>query len=563
MENTIIIINAGDIPGAVQIAKDLPSYTVYVFDPVLVDNATASGLQNIELILWSNCPLYHELDADARATAFALEAELDLAVRDIVPDVSIAAWQHLNLYYLFLTLKWYFGLWNELGNRLADSKAHIFICDNPATYYFNSFIPSILLLWYLKSHDIEFVGYTYGATADLSSLIPDLSSMDEDERIEQMLTHLPTCMYDANYFYQEIRAAEKSIINIEAKHFNTPLPAKKTLSLVNANDVFPSLPEPLRDTIDAFSHRIKETLDICLAPYLVIGSYRERQVHNLGTLYRYQLMTYYQLNQYFEPSKPSKIILSDHDAGFHGPIISFAKKHSLPVFFLPHSKSIGNIEFTYRNITALTHPMKAQEIYDANGKSVLHLQIAYPEIFSSSSIFTGGMKIVSLLLNGLSLNGIYFRRCTPYLDGIRQIVAWCKENNINLKIRCKPSYSIISILAKDIGVDASMLLKNANESMDEHIKDCDLCLMYDAPTTGVLHFLKNSIPILNPIVGTLTDAQMEMVNHDVVPPEGIDAILLRLKGFKSDPVRFFNFRNAQFRNYILQFQSARPLRTYL
>lgn len=563
MKNTIAIINAGDISPAVQIAKDLPSYTVYLFDPVLVDMATASGLQNIKLIAWDNCPLYDELDADARATAFALEAELDMAVRDIVPDVSIAAWQHLNLYYLFMMLKWYSGLWNGLGNKLVGTQAHIFICDNPATYYFNSFIPSVLLLWYLKSHGIEFSGYTYGATDDVSLSIPDLSGVNEDGHIEQMLTHLPTCWYDVNYFHQEIKASGKQIINIEAKHFNIPVPAHKTLSLVNANDVFPGLPEPLRDTIDAFLQRVVETLDRYLAPYIVVGSYRERQVQHLGTLYRCQLLTYYQLNQHFEHSKPSKILLSDHDTGFHGPIVSFARKHFLPILLLPHSKISTDVEFEYRNITALTHPIQGREISDAGGKSVFNARLLYPETFSGSSLVGKGIKTVSFLLTAYSLNGVCFSRWASYIEGIRRIVAWSEENGIELKIRCKPSYSLFHLLAAEIGCDKTILYKNMAESMEQHVASCDLCLMYDSPTSADLYFLKNSVPILNLVDRPLTPNELAMCNPLVVPRESVGAGLRRLDGFKSDPVCFAAFRNAQFRNYIQLFQGARPLRSYL
>lgn len=563
MKNAIVIINEGDIPPAVLVVKDLPSYSVYIFDPVLVDKVAASGLQNIELISWNNCPLFDEQDADARAAAFSLEAGLDLAVRDIVPEVSIAAWQHLNLYYIFLTLKWYSGLWDELGTRLAGAKMYIFICDNPATYYFNSFIPSVLLLWYLKSHDIEFSGYTYGATADVSSLVPDLSGMDADSGIEQILTHLPTCWYDVNYFHQEIRASGKQIINIEAKHFNIPVPTQKTLSLVNANDVFHSLPELLRDTINAFSQRVVETLDRCLATYLVVGSYRERQVQHLGMLYRCQLLTYYQLNQHFEHSKPSKILLSDHDTGFHGPIVSFARKHFLPILMLPHSKSSTDIEFKYSNIMAMTHPIQGREIFDPHGKSVFNAHLLYPETFTSSNFISVGIKTISLLLNAYSLNGIYFTRWSTYMEGIRRILAWSEKNGIELKIRCKPSYSILSLLAKEFGLDTAILYKNMTESMDQHVTSCDLCLMYDSPTTGELFFLKNSVPILNPIDRPLTPNELAIGNSLIIPQESISANLRRLDEFKSDPVSFADFRNKQFRNYIQLFQNARPLRSYL
>ncbi|WP_334168732.1 hypothetical protein [Methylobacter sp.] len=563
MENAIVIINVGDITAAEHIAKDLPTYTVYIFDPMLFDLVAASSLKNIQLITWDNCPLYHELDADARATAFALEAELDLAVRAIVPEVSIASWQHLNLYYLFMSLKWYTALWDQLGGLFAHKKVHIFICDNPAAYYFHSFIPSFLLLWYLKSHEIEFSGYSYGEKPDNTDLIPDLSGENSDDHFEQILTHLPTCMYDFSYFDQEARASGKTLINIEARYFATPVQAHKNLGLISAEQTIAALPEESREKINIFSEQLAATLDRFLKPYIVIPLYRTRQIAYISNLYRAQLVTYYQLNRHFQRSKPSKILLSDHDAGFHGPIVSFAKENFLPVLLLPHAKTSADIEFKYDNIVALTHPIQGRDIFDANGRHVINEAIIYPETFSSSSLTSEGIKTVSLLLNAQSLNGIFYTRWADYLDGIRKIVAWCKDNDIALKIRCKPSYSIMTLLAREIGLDIATLHQNLAESMDQHVENCDLCLMYDTPTSAALYFLKQSVPILNPVVKPLSPAELTMVNANVVPQESVDAILRRLKGFKSNPMNFSSFRNTQFRNYIELFQHVRPLRTHL
>lgn len=564
MKNAIVILNADDIPAAEHIVKDLPAYTVYIFDPLLFDLVAASSLNNIQFIPWDNCPLYHELDADARASAFALEAELDLAVRSIVPEVSIASWQHLNLYYLFISVKWYTALWDEIGSLFADTtKVHIFICDNPAAYYFHSFIPSFLLLWYLKSHEIEFSGYSYGEKPDNADLMPDLSGENSGEHLEQILTHLPTCMYDFAYFDQEVRATGKTLINIEARYFTTPIRAHKNLGLISAEQIIETLPESSQEKINAFSEQLAATLDRLLKPYIVIALYRTRQISYICNLYRSQLVTYYQLNQHFKHSKPSKILLSDHDAGFHGPIVSFAQENFLPVLLLPHAKTSADIEFRYDNIVALTHPIQGRDIFDGNGRHVINQAIIYPETFNSSSLFSEGVRTVSLLLNAQSLNGIFYTRWADYLNGIRQIVDWCNDNGITLKVRGKPSYSIISLLVREIGFDAAALYQNLHETMEQHVENCDLCLMYDKPTSAALSFLKNSIPILNPVVKPLSPAELTMVNANVVPQESVEAILRRLKGFKANPLSFSTFRNTQFRNYIQLFEQAWPLQTHL
>jgi hypothetical protein len=87
--------------------------------------------------------------------------------------------------------------------------------------------------------------------------------------------------------------------------------------------------------------------------------------------------------------------------------------------------------------------------------------------------------------------------------------------------------------------------------------------MYDSPTTAELYFLKNSVPILNPVDRPLTSNELAISNPLIIPQESINACLHRLDRFKSDPVYFVAFRNMQFRNYIQLFQNARPLRSFL
>src|SRR5208283_1565744 len=225
-----------------------------------------------------------------------------------------------------------------------------------------------------------------------------------------------------------------------------------------------------------------------------------RQVEHLVQLYRSQLLTYFELQRHFSDSAPFKLLLSDYYIGFHGPLVSFAEQKSIPVVLLPHSKTICDIEFSYRDIVALTHPAQGCAIHDVNREAVRSFPIAFPECFAGSSDVGEGPRAATLMLNGLALNGIPFAPLDVYLDGIRRLVAWFDAADIKLKIRCKPGYSIIRLLHAALDIDPQMLMHGMQEPMEAHLHGCDLCLMYDLPTTGALHFLRNSIAILNPVV---------------------------------------------------------------
>jgi hypothetical protein len=562
MDDVIVILHANAIAAAQQVGAGLPDYAVYLFDPVLGDPVAAAGLRNVELFTALGGPSYHAMDNSAHAAALALETELDQMQR-AQSGISIIGWQHLNLYYLSLTLQWYGALWERLGPQLQQRRVHVLINDNPADYYFDSFLPSLLLVGYLQKHGIAFNAYCYGARGAPVYAVPDLAGYTSDEGPNCLLTHLPTCLYDIDYFCDEMRAAGKRLINFEAKHWNLPIEASRQIGLIDVEKALVGLTPTMQVQLNVITEAARERLGQLLRPHIGLPIYCARQVDHIVQLYRSQLVTYFELQRFFRDAVPEKLLLSDHDTGFHGPLIGFAEQRSLPVILLPHSKVSSDIDFSYHNILILTHPMQGRPIHNTDRRSVSHLSISFPEHFTCASGVGNGLRTVSLMLNALSLNGIPYAPSDIYLDGIKRIVTWCRANDVNIKIRCKPSYSIFRLLSAVVGAEIQTLMRSMNETLDVHATDCDSCLMYDIPTTGAMYFLRNSIPILNPVVTVPTTAFMAIVHSDVIATESVDATLLRMERFKSDPSTLYAFRTAQFEAYRAQFQRARALRTYL
>jgi hypothetical protein len=460
---------------------------------------------------------------------------------------------------------WYSKLWGQFIDLFAKVKAHIFICDTPGQYYFGSFIPSALLLSQLAQNNINFAGYTYQVLSKDVHLVPNLINDHSatDASAVEILTHLPTCSYDSAYFQDEISKSGFSIINIESRYFNTPLKADINISLTNSETLYSALEIRYKNELNSALEKIKVSLNAFFLKYLTIPNYRERQVEYITEIYRSQLITFFSLCHHFVDHRPTKMLLSNHDGGFHGPLMSLAKKYSIPVYLLPHSKTATNIEFQHKNTTVLAHPIQEMDIFDRNESFVRQSVLLYPEKFTGSNIQSNGIKSVCLLLNAISQNGIYYTPYDIYLSGIKLILDWCNSHNILLKIRSKPYYTLITPLARDLGIDIDILQNATNQSMDQYTEDCDLCLMYDNPTSGSLFFLRNSIPIVCVSIDTLSPEEMMMMNTSLIPMENIENTLLRLKRFVVNPSFFNSFRNDQFRNYIQLFRDAKSLRELL
>ncbi|MBK7000790.1 MAG: hypothetical protein IPH35_12725 [Rhodoferax sp.] len=561
MENILIITGEHDIPIAEITAKDMASYKVYFFDPTLVDMIQDSALRNAELVVWDACPDYPTLEQSAHAHAFALEQELDQSLRTMLPECSITAWQHFNLYCFFMAYHWYSGLWRDKQEKLKAGNLHVFLYDNPANFYWPSFLPALLLLEQLRTWNISFSAVTYGARPDESDVVMNLCDGNPCSERFDLLTHLPTCFYDISYFIAELQASGKTNINIEPKYWSVAMAATKNINVIRFKDQ-QTLSDG-RPALDAMAKQLAEKLDSLLTPYIATPEFRIRQTIQLSNLYQSQLVSLHLLEQYFKQHKPGKMLLSDHDAGFHGPLISFAERHNIPVYLLPHSKVGHDCNFSYSNITVLTHPIHGGSPVNVVGKRLLHFSLSFPENFSGHCKMQPPLKKIGLLLNGLALNGVVFNGLMSYIDGIKQIDQWCKQHGIELSIRCRQGQTLAGILNQAIGIERGSIQAALAGSLQTFVQSIDLCLMYGAPTSASLEFLRTGVPILNPIPIPLGKAEAQWANTQVIPRASIEATLEMLDSFISDDNNLHVFCTNQFADYVSLFKQSYALRRFL
>jgi hypothetical protein len=119
------------------------------------------------------------------------------------------------------------------------------------------------------------------------------------------------------------------------------------------------------------------------------------------------------------------------------------------------------------------------------------------------------------------------------------------------------------LLEEATGIPRASLEASIGGSLSAFAAQVDLCLMYDAPTNADLEFLRNGIPILNPIVSPLSRAEAATANARVVPRDSVEAILDMVEGFVTDPVALQRFRMRQFAEFAALHADARALRELL
>jgi len=558
MAQILLVISSYDVDAASQMAASLDDdYRTWYFDPTLTDSLARSTLRAPELVLPEDLPGYAGIEQEARALAAALERELMIEMAPMLGEVSMHGWQALNLYYFFIGYLWYSRMWDALRERFAGHTLQLPVNDNPANFYWPSFVPSLLLMERLRGWEIDFQAAHYGGRPDETDVIPDLTG--KAGRFD-VLTHLPTCFYDAPYFDAEIKAAGKRSINIEPKYWGVPLQPDLQVKMLRVDHG--QLAALGLVSVVPHGERLLQLLHRMLAPYIASHEYRARQAVQLAKLYQSQLVTLQLLERYFGGDRPGKILLSDHDAGFHGPLLSYAKRHHIPVLQLPHAKVSISSDFSSEQLTALTHPMQGVPMLRGDGMALRRQALAYPEKCSGDSA-SRPMRRVGLLLSGISLNGVLSTRPDTYLAGIATIADWCRRHGIELAIRNRPGQTLHALILEKAGIALDVQEKGIAGSLAEFVAGVDLCLMYDAPTSAAIECLRNQVPVINPLAEPLSPAEILWSDARLIPREDIAAALVRLDQFRLDEDHFNQFRRRQFADYLSAGAEAHALRRFL
>jgi hypothetical protein len=563
MKPTFVILNAAEIAAAAQLSQGVDGPDFIVFDPVLVDRLAEAGLGPVQCLSWQDAPHYHTLPAEAHRLTRALGQALDAAAQPLWPGLGIGAWQHLSLYYLHMALAWYGPLFDAMVGQLAGRVLHVVLCDRPQNFYFPSFVPGLLLLHQAQRSGIAFQAYNFNTRANDAPHVPALHGQREADGQPYLLTHLPTCIYDIDGFNAEIAASGKAVVNLRSHLWDVAVRADMQIAAVPAETFQDAVSAEDHARIDRVVQALAAPLDAHLARWLAAPSYRARQVAQLQTVYRAQLLSLALLEQHFAAAPPSRLLLSDHDTGLHGPLAAFARHHQRPMLIVPHSRTSTDFEFHLHDATVLYNPIQGETVYDVAGQRPAQHILDYPLKLQVDMALPAPVRQVGLLLNGVTLNGVPGADLAAYVQGIAQIVQWCAERGLTLIVRSRPGQSLQGPLIEQAGLTAAEMADSLQGSMADFAQRCDLCLMYDAPTSGALELLRRGIPVLNPVVSRLTRRETATTSADVVPRAGLDATLDRASVMVADVLELQRFRKLQLLAFVQRCGEGLPLRNFL
>jgi len=567
MKHAIVILQATDIPVAAQIVKahadaDNPCELI-VFDPTLADRAMSARIGPVHYWAWHEAPPYDQRCAQAHGQARALGQAIDQALAEPPwSELAVGSWRHLSHYYLMLALNWYSALFEAMAPRLRTYKLLVPMCDNPQSYYFASFVPSLLLLLLAQREGWAFQSCEYGRAADDTPQVPDLRGHFTPPDRPFVLTHIPTCFYDQAYIDAALRRSGKAVVDLRAKYWHVPLTAEATIATVAAPALESSLPEAQAASLRQLAQRLVAPIDQHLTPWFRAPAFRARQVAQMVALIHSQLLTWTLLEQHFAAATPARLLLSDHDTDFHGPLAAYARRHRVPLVVIPHSKVSTDLEFVASEAHVLYHPTQGDTVYDVQGRRPAQAMVDMPVHLDINTRAPGPVKRIGLLLNGVALNGVVMADEAVYGPGLRRIVQWCSDRGLELQVRSRPGQTLFSTLLQPAGLSLAQLTASVQGTMADFAQRCDLCLMYDAPTTGAIELLSRGVPTLNPVSSSLTKRETACMHTALVPRGSVDQMLRQADLLIDDPRELHDFRTQQYLAFAERYRSARCLSDY-
>lgn len=595
MPDRILALHRLDLGTAAQLAAQLsaraggasPAPIVTVFDPVLLSHAQANGLPQVRLLATPDCDIPHGANARALAATRLLCAAVDEVLAGLVPESVGAAWCGFWLQYLHLAVYGYRNIGRAMAAALAGSKVHVLLPDLPHRYGYHSFVPGLVLSDTLRAAGVAVQLYTSPLPAWDAPLLADPFSgpaADTSQRASQsgpagaaldaagnashapidLLCHLPTCFYDHALFAAEIAATGQSTLVLPSQVFDVALPGLSRCHLVSPELLASRLSAAQRGQIEATLDRLGSVLSAHFLPLLPGAGLLQAQVKALLAGYRQQALLFFALDQRFAARPPKTLLLSNHDAGQHGALFSFARRHQIRTVLLPHSK-IYNEPITSHghDLLCLTHPLQGGEVQDLDSSPLRTGVLDFAEAWADSGQRSRSLASLGILLNGFSSNAMCLVDVTAYMAGLARLRDWCVANGVACHIRCRPNASAMALVCASLGAEAQDLIAHQQGTVAEFGAGCDLVLGYDVPTSGALELLRHGVPVMQALCRRLASQEWRIVSPAVVPQLPLDDVLARLAGFHQQPALLWAYQREQVGRYLQARAPAQPLRAWL
>jgi len=567
MTDRILALHRIDLHTAAQLAVQLgvqpggAAPVVTVLDPVLLTHARLNGVPQAQLLPTPDLDLAHGVTLQVLAATRTACVAADAVMADFIPAAHGGAWCGHWLQYLHFTAIGYRQLAQRMLPAFSGSKLHVLLPDLPHRFGYHSYLPGMVLADVARQAGVAVQLYSTPVPPWDDPLLPDPASAAGPV---DLLCHLPTCFYDAALFTSEILAAGRPTLVLPSQLYNAATDGLPAAAMVPAWVLEDRLDGPTRSRLEAVLDRLGNLLTRLLQPLIPASGPLATQVRALLGGYRLNALLYLALARRFGAAPPATLLLSNHDVGLHGALLSFARTHGVRTVMVPHAKVYPDPLTSYgHDILCLGHPLQGGDVLDLDSQRMPWAPLSFAETRQATGGAPRRLASLGIVLNAVSLNCMCWVDVKVYLDGLDSLRAWCAKHGVACRIRCRPNGSVMSLLGDALQITDAELVRDQAGSIGDFGRACDLVLGYDAPTSGMLELLAAGVPVLQALCRRLGPQEWRALDAEVVPQLMLDALLPRLDRYATDALALWQFCHQQASRSASGAASALPLRAYL
>ncbi len=539
------------------------SAVVTVFDPVLQTYGVLNGHPRVQLMPLPFCEVSTSATPRAWAATRVLCAAIDELMAEALPEAVGAAWCGHWLQFVHLVSFGWQAIARQVARRLPGDRLHVLLPEPAYTFGFHSFLPGLVLSDQLRSAGVEVKLYGTPMPAADPPLLPDLLGAD-GAAAPDLLCHLPTCFYDGDSFVDEIRASGRRALVLPAQFYDTPTTGLARCPMVAPQVLTERLPATELESITRLLARLETLLVRELAPRLPAPALLHKQVAALLQGFRQHALVYFSLQQCLGARPPRTLLLSNHEGGYHGALLSFARQHGVQTLMVPHSK-IFNVPVKSRGhaVQCLTHPLQGGDVVDLNGDRLPVARLDFREPLRQDATPPRPLAVVGVVLNALSDTNMLVPDLSAYVEGLRRLRQWCAAQGVDCRIRSRPNGSALVMLSAALGMTPEELAAHQGGGIADFGRGCDLVVGYDTPTSGCFELLAQGLAVVQASSRRLGPEEWSILDEQIAPQHTPAELLARLAAWHADPLALWRFRRDQQAQLAARRADALPLRHWL
>ena len=571
MTHRILLLHRLDMAAASLLASQLlqkgelrEAPVITVLDPVLHTYACINGMPDAQLL---QLPGYDDDAPEAAARALAsarlMTGQADELMAELIPEARGAAWLTFWLRMLLTTVYACRGMARALAKQTVGDTVHLLLPDQPHRYGYHSFMPGLVINEGLRAAGQSPRLYVNPLPPHDAPMLPDPMTAPVGLAVG-ILCHIPTCFADSALFSAELQASGQAVLVMPSQVYDVVTDPLPRCGLVPSAVLAARLPAPQRAALDAVLDRLGGVLTQHLGLLVSGAGMVQKQVVALVEAYRMNALLFFAMQAHFADRPPKTMVLSNHDVGLHGALVSFARRHRMHTVMVPHAKIFNGVVASYgHDILCLTHPLQGGEVIDLDGYRMPTGTLDFAKTLQVAAVPPKPLATLGVALNAVSANAISLVDMHSYLPGLRQLLDWCATQRIECRIRCRPNGSAFAMLCTELGLKTEELLAHQAGSMVEYAQGCDLVLCYDIPTSGAFDLLDQGIPVAQVLCRRLEPEHCRMADARVLPRWPVAETLQQLARFKTDPLALWRFRHTQICQRARAGEAALPLRAWL